>query len=82
VPVITSNTSSLPEIAGGAAALVDPRSQAELRNALGRLLDSPEQRAKMAAAGRLRAREFRWEKCAARSLEFFESVSGQRITSR
>ena len=51
VPVVTSNVSSLPEIAGDAALLVDPRSQAELRDALGRLLDSPERRAEMAAAG-------------------------------
>ena len=75
VPVVTSNVSSLPEIAGDAAALVDPRSQVELRDALGRLLDSPERRAEMVLRGRLRAREFRWETCAAKSLKFFESVA-------
>ena len=41
VSVIASNVSSLPEIAGDAALLVDPRSQAELRDALARLLLSP-----------------------------------------
>ena len=37
VPVVTSNISSLPEIAGDAAILVDPASTAELRDALARL---------------------------------------------
>jgi glycosyltransferase involved in cell wall biosynthesis len=74
VPVITSNVSSLPEISGGAAVLVDPRSQAELRDALNRLLLSPSLRADLAARGRVRASQFRWENCAARSLEFFRQV--------
>ncbi len=72
VPVITSNVSSLPEIAGDAALLIDPRSQAELRDALARLLLSPDLCTELAARGRLRAEAFRWETCAAQSLEFFE----------
>ena len=67
-PVITSNVSSLPEVAGDAALLIDPRSQAELRDALARLLLSPDLRAELAGRGRLRARAFRWDTCAARSL--------------
>jgi len=74
VPAITSNVSSLPEVAGDAALLVDPRSTAELRDALSRLLLSPETRARLAARGRQRAESFRWEACAAASLRFFESV--------
>jgi glycosyltransferase involved in cell wall biosynthesis len=74
VPVITSNVSSLPEIAGDAALLIDPRSQGELRDALARLLLSPDLCAELAARGRLRAQEFRWETCAARSLEFFQEA--------
>jgi alpha-1,3-rhamnosyl/mannosyltransferase len=75
-PVITSNVSSLPEIAGDAALFVDPRSQSELRAALGRLLGSETLRAALSAAGRQRAKEFRWEVCAAKSLEFFRQVAG------
>ena len=74
VPVVTSNLSSLPEVAGDAALLVDPRSQAELRDALLRLLLSPDLRAEFAARGRCRARQFRWDECAAKSLRFFESL--------
>jgi alpha-1,3-rhamnosyl/mannosyltransferase len=75
-PVIASNVSSLPEIAGDAALLIDPRSLTELRDALSRLLLSPTLRAKLAAKGRSRARAFRWEACAARSLLFFQEVAG------
>lgn len=74
VPVITSNVSSLPEITGEAAVLVDPRSLAELRGALERLLESPDRRRDLAARGRLRAEGFRWPECAAKSLRFFQTA--------
>jgi alpha-1,3-rhamnosyl/mannosyltransferase len=76
VPVITSNISSLPEIAGDAALLVDPRSVSDLRGALARVLLSPELRAGMAARGRVRAQAFRWDACAEQSLAFFRRVAG------
>jgi glycosyltransferase involved in cell wall biosynthesis len=75
-PVITSNLSSLPEVAGDAALLVDPHSQSELRDALSRLLLSPGLRDTLATRGRIRARAFRWDHCAAQSLQFFEDASG------
>jgi alpha-1,3-rhamnosyl/mannosyltransferase len=75
VPVVTSNVSSLPEIAGDAAVLVDPRSRQELRDALVRLLTSPASRADLAARGRVRAERFRWETCAAESWKFFRGLS-------
>jgi glycosyltransferase involved in cell wall biosynthesis len=75
VPVITSNTSCLPEVAGGGALLVDPRSSSEIRAALEKLLTSPALRAELRAAGMARAQgEFRWEICARKSLEFFARV--------
>jgi glycosyltransferase involved in cell wall biosynthesis len=77
VPVVTSNVSSLPEVAGDAALLVDPRSTAALRDGLERLLLSPDLRKELATRGRVRARELTWERCAARSLRFFERVAGR-----
>jgi glycosyltransferase involved in cell wall biosynthesis len=72
IPVITSNTSCLPEVAGAGALFVDPRSAAEIRGALENLLESPELRRQLGAAGSARAREqFRWSICAGRSLQFF-----------
>jgi glycosyltransferase involved in cell wall biosynthesis len=76
-PVITSNLSSLPEVVGNAALLVDPRSQSELRAALIRLMESGDLRRALASAGRERARLFRWEACAAKSLEFFRQIVGE-----
>lgn len=75
-PVVTSNNSCLPEIAGDAALLVDPRSAAEIASALTRLLESPPLRTEMAARGRNRAERFRWDTCATESLQFFRGVLG------
>ncbi len=78
VPVITSNTSCLPEVAGGGALYVDPRSAAELRSALERLLESAELRMHLGQAGRQLARDrYRWSRNAQLSLEFFRRVAGR-----
>jgi alpha-1,3-rhamnosyl/mannosyltransferase len=74
-PVITSNVSALPEIAQGAASLIDPRSEEELRNALRDVLTSPGRRAQMSNAGRAKAGRFSWARCAAESMAFFENVA-------
>jgi alpha-1,3-rhamnosyl/mannosyltransferase len=78
VPVVTSNISSLPEIAGDAAILIDPRSLAELRDALCRLLLSPDLRMQLASRGRERAKLFQWRTCAERSLRFFREAAAGR----
>jgi len=71
VPVVTSGTSALPEVAGEGALYADPRSASEMRGALERLLLSPDLRRKLGQAGRLRAEGYRWEEAARQSLEFF-----------
>jgi alpha-1,3-rhamnosyl/mannosyltransferase len=76
VPVVTSNVSALPEVAGEGALYADPRSLAELRGALERLLLSPALGRKLAQAGRQRAERYRWEEAARQSLEFFEGLGG------
>jgi glycosyltransferase involved in cell wall biosynthesis len=54
---------------------VDPRSAAEIRSAMEKLLASPELRQELGAAGIARARqEYRWNVCARKSLEFFHRV--------
>jgi alpha-1,3-rhamnosyl/mannosyltransferase len=74
--VLTSNVSSLPEIAGGAALLVDPHSNAEIRDGLECLLTSPALRERLGGAGRVQARQFRWETAARASLDWFRSLVG------
>jgi glycosyltransferase involved in cell wall biosynthesis len=76
VPVLSSRTSCLPEIAGDAAAYVDPRSPSEMAAQLTRLLESPEERLQLARIGRVRAECYRWERCARESLAFFREIAG------
>ena len=75
-PVITSAVSALPEIAGGAALLIDPRSETELRDAMWNLLTSPGRRAQLIEMGQSNARRFSWTGCARQALRFFEEVAG------
>jgi glycosyltransferase involved in cell wall biosynthesis len=77
VPVVTSNTSCLPEVAGGGALLVDPKSPREIANALEQLLESEEQRQRIGRIGQKRAQRYRWVICAAQSLDFFRAVAGR-----
>lgn len=64
-PVVTSNTSSIPEVAGDAAVLVDPTDVAALADALQALLADAPRRAEMRRAGIERARGYSWERTAA-----------------
>ena len=75
-PVTTSCLSALPEIAGGAALLVDPQSESALRDAMEEMLTSPSLRAKSIEMGRANARRFTWPECVRKSLRFFEEVAG------
>lgn len=76
-PVVTSNTSCLPEIAGGGALCVDPRSPAEISTALERVLTDSDLRARLSAVGQARAERYSWEQCAVQSLAFFDRVMGR-----
>jgi glycosyltransferase involved in cell wall biosynthesis len=60
-PVVTSNTSSLPEVAGAAALMVDPRDTDALAAALARLLDDTSLRADLTRKGLKQAAKFSWE---------------------
>lgn len=76
VPSITSNVSSLPEVAGDAATLIDPRSTSLLTAAIQDLLTSPSKRQALANRARERAQKFRWNTTAKQSWQFFERISG------
>jgi glycosyltransferase involved in cell wall biosynthesis len=71
-PVITSDRSSLPEVAGDAAALVDPTSASAVAQALREVLGSEGRRAQMRAAGLARAATFTWRRTAEGMLRSFE----------
>ncbi len=75
VPVVTSNRSSLPEVAGDAALLVDPEDTAAIRDALARLLRDPAERARLAELGRAQARRFTWARTAQLTAASYRAAS-------
>lgn len=75
-PVACSGVSSLPEIAGDAAAYFDPSSTESMAGTLSRLLREPEHRRDLAAKGSARARTFSWEATAARTFEVYRRILG------
>ncbi len=76
-PVIASNAGALPEVAGDAAVLVDPDSLDGLAEAMRRMAGDAGLRGDLAARGLARAREFSWERTAARTLEVYERAGGR-----
>jgi alpha-1,3-rhamnosyl/mannosyltransferase len=74
VPVISSNRSSLPEIAGNAALYFDPESVEEMSMAMERLLTDAALRQQLVARGRERVKHFSWEACARATLAALRSL--------
>jgi glycosyltransferase involved in cell wall biosynthesis len=72
-PVITSNTTSLPEAVGEAALTVDPTSTEELAAAMERLLDDPSLQRHLHKTGIERANQLTWKRTAQRLLESLQS---------
>jgi glycosyltransferase involved in cell wall biosynthesis len=64
VPVVTSDVSALPEVAGDAALLVDPGDVEAIADGMRRLVEDPGLRARLAEAGSRRADRFTWERTA------------------
>jgi glycosyltransferase involved in cell wall biosynthesis len=75
-PVVTSNVSSLPEVAGGAALLVDPYDVASIADGIRRAVTDEALRQELIARGRIRAREFSWARAAADTLRVYRQVLG------
>ena len=71
-PVITSNTTSLPEVVGDAALTVDPTKTDEIATAIARLLDDTSLRRHLQQAGIERAKTFTWKRTAQRLLASLE----------
>ncbi|HLW76853.1 MAG TPA: glycosyltransferase family 1 protein [Bryobacteraceae bacterium] len=74
VPVITSNRSSLPEVAGDAALLVDPLEVDSIAAALARLASDAALRADLARRGLERARQFSWESAVEKTWQVYNEI--------
>jgi len=77
-PVITSNVSSLPEVAGEAALLIDPHRIETIAAAMDSLLTNPILSQTLIQKGREQARKFTWEDTARKTLEVFAKVAAAR----
>lgn len=77
-PVVTSNTSSLPEVVGNAAVLVNPENVFEIMRALRRVLLDQAVREKIKQRGYEQAKKFSWDTSARRIIEIYEEVAGKR----
>jgi glycosyltransferase involved in cell wall biosynthesis len=75
VPLITSDRSSLPEIVGNAAVLVNPESVEEIAEAIRVLLADSDRRKRLVELGRIRARELSWDRTAAQVLHLYRALS-------
>jgi glycosyltransferase involved in cell wall biosynthesis len=74
-PVICSNTSSLPEVAGDAALLVDPFDVDALAQATARLLDDADWRRTLVERGYVQAQKFSWASCATTVLSVLDAAA-------
>lgn len=74
VPVIASNTSSMPEVAGGAALLVDPLDSEALASAMASVLIDEEMKETLQRKGMARASHFSWETTARKTLESYQAL--------
>jgi glycosyltransferase involved in cell wall biosynthesis len=73
-PVVTSNVSSLPEVVGDAALLIDPYEPESIADAMRRVLSDDALRDSLRARGFARAREFSWDRSIRRVREIYDEV--------
>ncbi len=73
-PVITSNRTALPEIAGNAALLIDPYNVQEMKEAILKIILDPSLKSTLVEKGLARARSFSWETAAGQTRELYENV--------
>jgi glycosyltransferase involved in cell wall biosynthesis len=74
VPVITSNTSSLPEVVGEAGMMVDPQDADELCQAMLKIYNSAEARQKMSLDSLAQAQKFSWKRCAEQTIDTYKAA--------
>jgi glycosyltransferase involved in cell wall biosynthesis len=77
-PVITSNTTSLPEVVGDAALLVDPGDPDELCHAMSTMLSDGALRMRLRQRGLARATHFTWKRCADVTAEVYHRAAAER----
>lgn len=74
VPVVTSNLSSLPEVMGKAAVLINPTNENEIAKTIKLILNRPKLARKLVKNGLFQVKKFSWEKAARETLKIFEEI--------
>ena len=74
IAVLTSNTTSIPEVAGDACVLVDPLSIEDITDKWLDLLESDECRKMMSSKGQERAKLFSWEACIQNTIDVYSKL--------
>lgn len=75
VPVITSNQSSIPEVVGDAAIMVDPHDVDALKEAVMMVIEDTEKAGQLRDLGIERAKEFSWERCARDTVAVYKRIA-------
>jgi glycosyltransferase involved in cell wall biosynthesis len=78
-PVIASNTSSLPEVTGDAALLLDPQNADGLCQAMSSLYQNAALRTELGNKGLERAKLFSWERCARETIQGYQKALARRL---
>jgi len=77
IPVLTSNTESMPEIAGNAAYLINPFKPEEITEAMIKLVNDPDLRTDLISKGFLRASQFSWKNTAQQVLDIYRELGAE-----
>lgn len=77
IPVITSNTTSLPEVVGNAAVMVNPLSVEEIAHAMQQMAEQPDVRDALIGKGLIQAGKFTWQQTAQRTLEVYRGMGAK-----
>ncbi len=77
VPVVTSNTASMPEIAGDAAEIINPRESDQIVEAIKKILGDDDYRENLCQKGIDRAKKFSWKAMAEANLKLYEEVHAE-----
>ncbi|MEY2413954.1 MAG: hypothetical protein QOD84_2560 [Acidobacteriaceae bacterium] len=81
-PVLTSNASSLPEVVGNAAVMVNPENVFEIMRGLHRVLIDPAVRERLKQRGYEQAKKFSWDDSARKILSVYEEVASAKVRRR
>ncbi|MEM9264992.1 MAG: glycosyltransferase family 1 protein [Cyanobacteria bacterium P01_F01_bin.13] len=79
VPVISSNATSLPEVAGDAAILIDPKDETDLCRAMLNVLQDRTLRQQLSQKGLVQSQKFSWKKCADKTVEIYREILNKHV---